>query len=658
MRKSLLTLTIAALSCASFAQTLCEEGFADIYPCENVDLWSFIPTDDMGGAANLNDIWGWTAATGREFAIVAKSNGTSFVEVTDPANPVYLGDLPTHTTNSLWRDVKVYQNHAFIVSEANGHGIQVFDLSQLLTLEEVPVVFDETAHYEGHGKAHNIAINEESGFAYSVGTTSFEGGLFIINIQDPTNPVIAGDFAEDGYTHDAQIVNYIGPDKDYCGQEIAFNCNENTLTIADVTDKTDAQLIAAQGYFGSSYSHQGWLTEDHKYFLLGDETDELTGLTNSTKTFIWDVQDLDSPTLLGMYNAPSTAIDHNMYIKGNMVFQSNYRSGLRILDASRVSEVELSELGFFDVQPDDDNASFSGTWSNYCYFPSGNVVVTDMYSGLFVLRPNVSTVDYTVTLQDDQDEATYSVDYTYNPGDLAVLVSNLPTGVAAEVGAVNTPGSTVVILSGLETLDPGTYDFVIVTDVDGEMNEHMAQVIITDDVDLFATAVSPADETLQPAAIELSWTSNGEENASYFVEVAEDDAFETVVHSETTDETTSTIPFDLPDGTYYWRVSVSQSCDEESISETTSFDVLFVNVNELDALEQLTAYPNPAETTIQINGLGTEDSLLELVSYDGRLITTYTVNADETYVMDVSSLASGVYVIRTDAGKTLQFTKK
>ncbi|MFT6769778.1 MAG: choice-of-anchor B domain-containing protein, partial [Flavobacteriales bacterium] len=397
MKKYVLALSALALSSAVLSQTLCEDGFADIYPCDNVDLWSFMPTETIGGGANLNDIWGWTdIASGREFALVGKNSGTAFVEVTDPANPIYLGDLPTHNTNSLWRDVKVYEGHAFIVSEANGHGMQVFALAQLLNLEEIPSVFEETAHYDGFGKAHNVVINEETGYAYGVGATSFEGGLHIVNIQDPLNPVIAGDFAEDGYTHDAQVVNYIGPDKDYCGKEIAFCCNENSLTIVDVTDKTDTEEIAVQGYTGSAYAHQGWLTEDHKYFFLGDELDELNGIVSQTRTFIWDVKDLDNPLLLGFWDGSTEAIDHNLYVKWQMIFQSNYRSGLRILDASRVSEISLPEIGFFDVQPDDNNSSFSGTWSNYCYFPSGNVVVTDMYSGLFIVKPRVVTADYLV----------------------------------------------------------------------------------------------------------------------------------------------------------------------------------------------------------------------------------------------------------------------
>ena len=130
MKKFYITLALALAFAGVKAQTPCVDGMAGPYPCDKVDLLASMTMEEIGGAQNQADIWGWTSATGREFAIVCKSNGTAFVEVSDPVNPVYLGDLPTHTINSLWRDAKVYADHAFIVSEAPGHGMQVFDLTQ------------------------------------------------------------------------------------------------------------------------------------------------------------------------------------------------------------------------------------------------------------------------------------------------------------------------------------------------------------------------------------------------------------------------------------------------------------------------------------------------------------------------------------------------
>ena len=123
-----------------------------------------------------------------------------------------------------------------------------------------PITFSETAHYGLFGNAHNIAINEETGFAYVVGSNDCSGGLHMVNIQNPSNPTYAGCYSQDGYTHDAQVVVYNGPDSNFQGKEIAFACNENTVTIADVSDPSDTYLISASTYSNSQYTHQGWLT--------------------------------------------------------------------------------------------------------------------------------------------------------------------------------------------------------------------------------------------------------------------------------------------------------------------------------------------------------------------------------------------------------------
>ena len=232
---------------AATAQIPCINGFAGDFPCENVELMSVMGTGEVGGGG-MNDIWGWVdPSDSTEYVILGRSNGTAFIDISDPLNPVMVADLPTATTNSLWRDVKVHDNHAFIVSEAGGHGMQVVDLTQLGAIQNPPQTLTPDALYSGWGNAHNIVINEATARAYGVGTSTFSGGLHILDISDPTNPTLNGEFSGDDYTHDAQVVNYIGPDANYQGKEIAFCCNENTVTIVDVTDPMDATLISANG---------------------------------------------------------------------------------------------------------------------------------------------------------------------------------------------------------------------------------------------------------------------------------------------------------------------------------------------------------------------------------------------------------------------------
>ena len=163
-------------------QVRCDEGTADVFGCSDVDVLAFIPTGELGAKRGvfINDVWGWTdPGTGREFAIVGRVDATVFLEVTDPTNPIFVGELPMHegAHTSFWRDMKVYQDHAFIVADGAGeHGMQVFDLRQLLSVTETPAMFEETAHYDGIASSHNIVINEEAGYAYAVGASGGKVG--------------------------------------------------------------------------------------------------------------------------------------------------------------------------------------------------------------------------------------------------------------------------------------------------------------------------------------------------------------------------------------------------------------------------------------------------------------------------------------------------
>lgn len=382
----------------------CVQGSADIYPCLDIDLMSFLSmqsvTAGLSSASATNDIWGWEdPETGVEYAIVGTTAGTSFIDVSDPVAPQVIGFLPLHSsTPSVWRDIKVYQDHAFVVADnAGDHGMQVFDLSQLGAVESPPVMFEETAHYDQFASAHNIVINEETGFAYVVGIGSggntCGGGLHMVNIQTPTEPSFEGCFMDTttgrrgtGYSHDAQCVVYQGPDADYQGREICIGSNETALSIADVTDKNNPVRISVGEYPSVSYAHQGWLTEDHRYFYLDDELDEPGSFTN-TRTIIFDLEDLDDPVVANQYFATTTSRDHNQYVLGNFLFQSNYTSGLRILDIS--DPVNPQEIAFFDVLPNDASTAFNGSWSNYPFFRSGNIVATSIDEGFFVLKPSV-----------------------------------------------------------------------------------------------------------------------------------------------------------------------------------------------------------------------------------------------------------------------------
>ncbi|GAB5410261.1 MAG: hypothetical protein BalsKO_26260 [Balneolaceae bacterium] len=429
--------SINSLEDATFS---CVNGLAkDTYPCENFDLYAQLSPQELGGI-QLNDIWGWTdPMTNKEYALVGLTDGVSFVDISDPNNPVVIGKLSESDLNakfkiadfdraypactigigdteaakkivegSTWRDVKVFENHVFVVSDGQAHGMQVFDLTKLRNYNGEFLNFTHDALYDRFANAHNIVINEQTGFAYAVGVTTSElcgsrdeTGLHIVDINDPLEPTFAGCYFDPetelgtlsvgvGYIHDSQCVIYEGPDSEHRGKELCVSSAEGAVVITDVSDKENPVTLGFKGQTQMQYSHQGWLTEDQSYFLMNDELDE-SNLGRETRTYIWNVQDLENPEFLGFYTHSTTSIDHNLYIKDGITYQSNYTSGLRAFRIGNLDNLELEPVGFFDTQPNFPNPqdrTFDGAWSSYPFFESGIIIVSDIEDGLFILRPS------------------------------------------------------------------------------------------------------------------------------------------------------------------------------------------------------------------------------------------------------------------------------
>mgnify|MGYP005990997481 CR=1 FL=1 len=387
IKKILFLLATIFTGTIAVSQTPCSSGMAGDYPCKDYDLMSIVSLGDMS-TTFVNDSWGWTDPTNnKEYAIIGLNNGTAFVDITDALNPKYLGKLPTATLNSTWRDVKVHKDHAYIVSEAAGHGMQVFDLKRLRTVTTAQT-FTADKHFTGFGSAHNIVINENSDYAYPVGTSksgTYKGGPLFINISDPKNPVSEGGWGTDNYSHDAQVITYTGPDTRYTNKEILIGSNENEVVVVDITDKSKPETISKISYANVGYTHQGWFTEDQKYFILGDELDE-QNFGMKTRSIIFDFTNLKTPKEHFVYLGPTDAIDHNGYVKGDTFYLANYTAGVRFIDISNIGTKSITETGYFDTYPESNTASFNGVWSVYPYFASGNIVISDSNRGLFVVR--------------------------------------------------------------------------------------------------------------------------------------------------------------------------------------------------------------------------------------------------------------------------------
>ncbi|NNF51911.1 MAG: choice-of-anchor B family protein [Gammaproteobacteria bacterium] len=435
----------------------CVGGVAGGFPCENVDLLAVVPSFEMSyhlcqlldpyqnpisppllegdqGATPMtgSDMWGWTTedANGnlREFALQGLSDAVAFIEVTDPANPIFLGCMTAPTRNFLWRDLKVYNDHIYVVGDFSPelaliphdhdsgephvdhfvHGLQIMDLKRLLTADpNVPQQFIEDTVYGGFDEAHNIVINPENGFAAAVATDTCGTEFHMMDFsKDPLYPEFLGCFNSGlpGAVHDAQCITYRGPDLEHHGKEICLAFMEDQFSIFDMSDPDNVVMLAGGlTYPGQSYVHQGWFTDDFRFIGSNDETDELDATTagnpHNTRTYIWNAEDLDNPIFVTWYEGPTGSIDHNMYFKGDFLHQANYTSGYRVLDfdPSTVSDgsdgetpfAGLTQVAFFDTNPPDaDVAVFGGVWSGYFHFESGAVALSQLNNGeLFILWP-------------------------------------------------------------------------------------------------------------------------------------------------------------------------------------------------------------------------------------------------------------------------------
>ncbi len=347
------------------------------YESYKIDLLSQVEPNEVGSSEG-NDCWGYTSSTGREYALMGFNNKLAVVEVTDPSVPVVISTI--NHNNSTWGDVKVFGDYCYFVNESGG-GIQAIDLSN------VDAGSATLVGTFGPSTSHNIAINEDSGYLYTIGSGINGGRAVVYDLNaNPVNPPEAGRISsgEGDYLHDAHIV-MIG------NKEIMFGASEGRgVDIFDVTDKSDMVRLSRTSYPGVEYCHQLWSNDDHTILYVDDELDEYYGQVSTTRTLVFDVSDLTAPELVSTFTTGLPAIDHNLYFHEDLIYEANYTSGLRVFDAS-VDPYNPVEVAFFDTYPGGNGASFNGDWSVYPFFDSGTIIISDINRGMFVVSAEGAT---------------------------------------------------------------------------------------------------------------------------------------------------------------------------------------------------------------------------------------------------------------------------
>ena len=440
--------------------TVCDNGFAGDHACENMDLLSHVPLSSFStNPSAANDVWGfYDINDGKEYAILGLRNGIGVVEVTNPEAPRMVGSVSSQSTS--WRDIKVYQHfnratarwdsYAYVTADSASVGTMIIDLRSLP--EDISVAASDKSDISAHNVylsnvdySMGVALNGVEPFLHIAGSNRNGGAFNTYRLDNPLEPDSVysnGSSSRANYSHDVSSMVVTDDRKDtqcvaagpYC--EIFFDFNEDNFQIWDKTQNSAPSRLSTTSYPKVSYVHSGWYTEDKQVVLVHDELDEMDyGLNTTVRLF--ELSDFRSPALLSTWTGPTGAIDHNGFVRGNRYYMSNYTRGMTVLDISDTSSPK--EIGFFDTFPISDNTSFNGAWGVYPYLPSGVILISDISSGLYVVRDN--------TLDSEQGKVSFDAQ-TY-------LVEE---GASATVSVERKNGSTGAVSVKWEILAGATDD--------------------------------------------------------------------------------------------------------------------------------------------------------------------------------------------------------
>lgn len=418
----------------------------------------------QGQGLDYNDIWGYVDSQGREYAIIGAENGTYFVNITNPAQPVQVGYITG--PNSIWRDIKTHSHYAYITTEGTGtgQGLQIVDMSNLPN--SVTLVNTVTTWFN---RAHNLYI--DNGFAYVVGTNS-GGGMHILDLANPVAPVRKALYNTSGYIHDVYVYN-----------DTAYVAGEDTYDVVNLQNKTAPARLSMSAALSGIYAHSGWLTEDKRYFIGAEEF-------NVRDITVWDLQDRNNWDLkVSQWQMPGNSPVHNIFVKGNFAHISYYKDGYVVLDIS--NPLNPVKVGQYDTYPGT-SGTYEGAWGAYPYLPSGNIIVSDISTGLYILDftlDNTTPVELT-SFKGLQNKNTIELSW--------VTASELNNkGFEIQRSADNTVWSTIGFVNGTGTsADQHEYTFadrnpvagknlyrLIQVDYDGTVTNHEA---ITVEFDQFS----------------------------------------------------------------------------------------------------------------------------------------------------------------------------
>ncbi len=333
-------------------------------------------TMDFPGQTLANVCGYWQ--NGQEYALLGGSQGLIIVNITNPASPQQIVQIPG--VNDLWKEIKVYSHYAYITSEGSpgSQGVQIVDLSPL------PSASLPTKNYHGDGAIanqlntiHALHIDVKKGFLYAYGSNLFSGGAVVLDLSDPWNPKYVGKFDQEGYIHDG-----------FADNDTLYSCHiyKGTVDIVDMADKANPVLLGTVETPGK-FTHNAWMTGDRQHILTTDE---------ATPSFLasYDVSDPSNIQFLDKVspNDGNGSYVHNTHIINDYAVTSWYTDGVLTVDAHRPDNLII--VGRYDTYASS-ILEFEGCWGVFPFFPSGTVITSDIDPGqMTVLTPTYKRACY------------------------------------------------------------------------------------------------------------------------------------------------------------------------------------------------------------------------------------------------------------------------
>jgi choice-of-anchor B domain-containing protein len=621
---------------------------AQLSPTVNMTLRSKLPFNTSG-----SNICGYAdAANGKEYALFGNGTGTAIVDVTNPVAPVVLHQVGA--VSSLWREIKVYRNYAYITTEGGGQGLQIVNLSALPTTITSKSYFGGDSILTNIQNIHALHIDTAKGYVYLFGgnsvitpiggvATNTGGVAVVLDIKtDPWNPKFVGTSPKinnnsgDYYIHDG----YVRGDTLYGGH--IYN---GFFSIIDFRNKKAPILLNTQTT-PSAFNHNNWLSDDSKTLFTTDER-------AASYLAAYDVSDPLSIKFLDKIRTVSEAgpTVHNVHVLNDFLVTSWYTEGVTIVDAHRPQN--LVQVGQYDTYAGV-RFGFAGTWGVYPYLPSGNLVISNYGA------PGGDTM-YVVTPQ--YIRASYLEGTTTDANTGALL-----SGVLVKINSSDMDKKAQSDIQGKYRTGQVTEQTVSVTySKTGYITQTVTGIILkSGTVVIQNVALVPIiipielidfQGVVENNKTKLTWQTATEINVARFE--VERNALENGKESWQTIGTTK--PNNAPSnytlfdekptiGTNYYRLKTTDADGRFSYSNT-------IAVTFGKAKTAVSVYPNPAKGLIFLSENSFPDAqIVEVLDIVGKVVLQTTIGQTRSG-MDIQNLANGSYILKIGEGVRLRFTK-